>query len=224
MATVLHLTSYRALSRIPFTIAWKQLLPLSTLPKMCESHIFYHLCGHVKIKTIIQCADNIEKLIASGQPINCNHQVCGDNVSDNVHIFPDICDKCKDNGIIGDVMNVPGMKVELIQAWDRGKAFEAQQRKSRSSPSVESVKKDSESDEIKASETLEEISIPGHVNTASESVIVCSASSPESRASSVTSTHSTADLHQIKSRITALRTRTERLLMKIRAQKPPTLG
>ncbi|KAJ9601874.1 hypothetical protein H2200_013623 [Cladophialophora chaetospira] len=178
---------------------------------MRESHITYHLCGHVKTKTIVQCADIIDNLIASGQPITRSHQVCEDDVSENVHIFPDICDKCKKTGVIGDFMEVPGVKYEVFKAW------EAKRKETL-------TKKDSESDEIKDLETLESIPIPEDATPTSEIGTTVASPSQVSQASSTTLNKTTPDLGQLKTRVAALRTRTDRLLTKIRAQKPPSLG
>jgi hypothetical protein len=179
-------------------------------PKMCESHTVYHLCGHVKIKTIVQCAKIIDQLISSGQPITCNHQVCDCSVSENVHIFPDICDKCKQTGVIGDFMEIPGVKVDALRGWmaKRNMALEESSSEDETSRAAEDL------------ETLEYIPLPNAPTTSPASTTI----RPDSTEAKEDSKSSTPDLRQIKTRVAALRARTEGLLIMIRAHKPPTPG
>ncbi|KIW96543.1 uncharacterized protein Z519_01934 [Cladophialophora bantiana CBS 173.52] len=87
---------------------------------MCESCTIYHLCGHVKITTIVQCANIVDKLLTSNLPITITHQVCEDGVNENLHVFPDICEKCKTTAVVGDFMEQPGVKLEVVQSWAHG--------------------------------------------------------------------------------------------------------
>jgi hypothetical protein len=196
---------------------------------MCESHTIFHLCGHVNVKTIVQCADIIDKLLASGTSIACNHQVCQDDVSDNVHVFPDICRNCMATGVIGDVMDVPGVKLEVMKAWEsQRKRMPATGGNNNSTNNVNVVDvEDGEADKIRECETLESISLPEDVSTSATGRAGASSSSTPATSSTSTSTSistPTPDLSQIKARLVALRTRTDRLLIKIRAQKLPKLG
>ena len=184
---------------------------------MCESHTIYHLCGHVKIRTIVQCADLIDKLIASESAIACSHQVCEDNVSDDIHVFPDICDTCKTTGVGGDVMEVPGVMLEVLRAW--------RLRNKSTSAAAGADMEDNEPVEIKELETLESISLSEDADTSTlESTSALESARRRSLASSSTSNGMTPELSQIKTRVAALVSRTERLLTRVRAQKLPTLG
>ena len=181
---------------------------------MCESHIFYLLCGHVKIKTVIQCTDITEKLVGPGELTAGNHQVC-EEVSDNIYIFPDICDKCKSTGEIGNHMEVSGMKLEALRAWKSQNATDA------STGSSNLDQSEQESDDIAALEAFESISLTESTSTRiPESGSSKGAPSPKRWAAPSSSKSSTADLMQIKTRVAALLERTERLLAKIRVQKP----
>ncbi|KIW72671.1 hypothetical protein PV04_00849 [Phialophora macrospora] len=199
---------------------------------MCESHTIFHLCGHVNVKTIVQCADIIDKLLASGTSIACNHQVCQDNVSDNVHVFPDICHNCMATGVIGDVMDVPGVKLEVMKAWEsqrkRTPATSGNNNNNNNDNNINAVDEDDgEADKIREYETLESISLPEDASTSGTGHAGGSDSSTLATCSASTSTSTstpTPDLSQIKARLMALRTRTDRLLIKIRAQKPPRFG
>ncbi|EXJ64798.1 hypothetical protein A1O7_01136 [Cladophialophora yegresii CBS 114405] len=197
---------------------------------MCESHTIFHLCGHVNIKTIVQCADIIDKLLVSGTPIASNHQVCQDDVSDNVHVFPDICTKCRTTGVIGDVMDVPGVKLEVMKAW------ESQRKRVSAVPSHDNNNtdhvdtEDGVADKIRECETFERISLPDDLSTSTPDRAGASSSPTPATSSASSSTcpepspAPTPDLSQIKARVITLRARTERLLMKIRAHNVPKLG
>ncbi|KAK5448020.1 hypothetical protein LTS15_009044 [Exophiala xenobiotica] len=174
---------------------------------MCESHIIYQLCGHVKIKTIVQCADTTEKMVASKSQISYPHQLCAD-VSDNSHIFPDICDKCQQNGVIGGVLKqLPGMKLEILQGWKKQhNSAAASESRSDATRDSRDAENDSESEKIEEIEQLETLEVL--------------------RVSDVASTGQTAaarerapDLGSINNRIAALKDRTERLLSRIRVHK-----
>jgi hypothetical protein len=194
---------------------------------MCESHTIFHLCGHVNVKTIVQCADIIDKLLASGTPIACNHQVCQDDVSDNIHVFPDICRNCMATGVVGDVMDVPGVKLEVMKAWEsQRKRMPATGGNNNSTNNVNVVDdEDGEADKIRECETFDSISLPEDASSSATRRAGASSSSTPATSSTPTSTStSTPDLSQIKARLVALRTRTDRLLIKIRAQKLPKLG
>ena len=199
---------------------------------MCESQTIFYLCGHVKLKTIVQCAETIERLIKSGLSIASTRQVCEDNVIDNVHIFPSICDKCKATGVIGEVMEIPGMKVEVLRAWRAAKGKSSLPTMSGALAGDDQPVKgdDDNSDEIKELGTSEPIAPDGDARAStSASMSTARFSSPISHTSSKTS-HGTPDLSQIKTRVAALRCRTQRLLTrtriltKIRAHKTPTIG
>ncbi|KIW62117.1 hypothetical protein PV05_02164 [Exophiala xenobiotica] len=188
---------------------------------MCESHIIYQLCGHVKIKTIVQCADVIEKVIASKLQASCPHQLCAD-VSDNIHIFPDICDKCQQNGVIGGIMEQQsGMKLKILQSWKKQHNFDAASA-SRSDGAKESLAaaNDSEFEKIEQLETLGVLRVAGIASMeTSDSGSLVTTSTPETVASSQTACEGTTDLSSIKTRIAALKDRTERLLSRVRVHK-----
>ncbi|KAI1621257.1 hypothetical protein EDD37DRAFT_109599 [Exophiala viscosa] len=192
---------------------------------MCESHTIYHLCGHVKVKTLVQCAEMIEKLIASKMQVTCSHQLCAD-VSDNIHIFPDICVKCEENGVIGEFLNQdPSRKLEILRDWKKQNKLDHESKStlgaSAEKPSATATDSDS-NDDVDKLETLEVLTvadITSSLTTETESERLPSSTSPETVASSVTSVGGSSDLKAIKTRVTALRDCTERLLSKIRAQK-----
>ena len=192
-----------------------------TIINMCESHTIYQLCGHVKIKTIVQCADIIENLITSKLQVPCPHQLCAD-VSDNIHIFPDICDKCQQNGVIGGIMEQqPGMKLEILQSWKKQHNLDAASE-SRSDVARDSriAENDSGSEKMEQLETLEVLRVADAASTeTSDSGSLVTTSSPATVASSQTACEGTTDLSSIKTRIAALKDRTERLLSRIRVHK-----
>ncbi|ETI28743.1 hypothetical protein G647_01194 [Cladophialophora carrionii CBS 160.54] len=195
---------------------------------MCESHTIFHLCGHVNIKTIVQCADIIDKLLVSGTSIASNHQVCQDDVSDNVHVFPGICTRCMATGVIGDVMDVPGVKLEVMKAWESQRKRMSATGSNKNIDTVDTG--DGEADKIRECETLERISLPDNVSTSAVDRAGAFSSSTPATSSVSSSTcrepspASTPDLSQIKARVMALRARAERLVMKIRAHNLPKLG
>jgi len=93
---------------------------------MCETHIVYNLCGHVRIKTVVQCAEMIDALLASILQATCSQRLCANSAghetdnAENIHIFPDICDKCTRNGVVGILMREqPSVKIDLIRAWKK---------------------------------------------------------------------------------------------------------
>src|SRR4051812_3588776 len=100
---------------------------------MCESHTINNLCGHIKIKTIIQCAQMTELLLEfalsnkkaemNGEMLKCSEPkdtpdctnwLCAE-VIDTSHVFPDLCDKCKTSGVVGDWMEKErGLKLQVF--------------------------------------------------------------------------------------------------------------
>ncbi len=60
---------------------------------MCQSHTLYHLCGHVKIKTVVQCAEMVEILVASATS-SFDHRLCADASFDSL-FFPKVCGGCR---------------------------------------------------------------------------------------------------------------------------------
>jgi len=180
---------------------------------MCESHTVYQLCGHIKIKTIVQCADMIDKLMASNLQTTCSHRLC-DDVSDNIHIFPDVCDKCKANGVVGGLLDQqPHLKLDILRDWKR-------QSGSEPTPSAsEKIDQEWDSNEVDNLEVcdVESISFPTSASTPRTS-------SPKSVATSATSDGAAPDLASLKKRIARLKTRTEHLLSKLQPHQalPPS--
>ncbi|OAL21885.1 hypothetical protein AYO20_11286 [Fonsecaea nubica] len=158
----------------------------------------------------------VDKILAGNVTTNI-HQICDNHINDNLHVFPDICEKCKSTGVIGDFMEHPGVKLEVVRAWVQGK-------RNRST-----LDQDTEAsaghDEADRSQTDHDIvckdnrSIPTTCTTA-----MSDTPTMRSRASSSTTNESAPDLTQIKLQVAALRVRTERLLTKMLGQNPPTLG
>jgi hypothetical protein len=193
---------------------------------MCQSHTVYHLCGHINLKTIVQCADQIDKLLKCGQADSA-HTVCEDsNVTDKSHVFPDICEKCRQTGIIAEILNSTEKKVEVLREW-----YEMHKTQGREVPEIVITTEDSdESEMFKDLETLESIEIESadahHSSSESNNSRPeeSDSASPKSRTFSMTSLGTAPNLEQIKTRVVALRSRTERLLTKIRASKHPELG
>ncbi|KAH0836297.1 hypothetical protein FOPE_04498 [Fonsecaea pedrosoi] len=158
----------------------------------------------------------VDKILASNVTTNI-HQICDNHINDNLHMFPDICEKCKSTGVIGDFMEHPGVKLEVVRAWV--------QRKRNHSTLEQDTEVSAGHDEADRSQTNQDIvckdngSIPTTGTTA-----MSDTSTVRSRASSSTTNESAPDLTQIKLRVAALRARTERFLIKMRGQNPPTLG
>ncbi|KAK5026227.1 hypothetical protein LTS07_007752 [Exophiala sideris] len=149
----------------------------------------------------------IEKLIASKMQVTCSHQLCAD-VSNNIHIFPDICVKCEENGVIGDFLNQePSRKLEILRGWKKQNRSD-NGSKSDLAPSAQgppAVATDEEND-VEKLEILEVLSVADIASTSktgSESESLPTTSSPETMASSVTSVGGSPDLKSIKARIRA---------------------
>lgn len=191
---------------------------------MCESHTIYHLCGHVKVKTLVQCADIIDQLIASKMQVTSSHQLCAD-VNDNIHIFPDICVKCEENGVIGEFLNQdPGRKLEILRDWKKQNKPDHKSKSTLESPIGDSTStaRDGENKDIDQLETLEVLTvadIPSSSISSPQTGNLSSSSSPKTASSSTTSISSSPDLQSIKARVSALKDRTERLLTKARAHR-----
>ncbi|KIW37141.1 uncharacterized protein PV06_10763 [Exophiala oligosperma] len=183
---------------------------------MCESHHIYHLCGHVKIRTTVQCAEIIEKLVASKSQVTCSHQLCPD-IAHNSHVFPDICAKCQQTGVIGDVMEQqPGVKVELLQSWRRQRGSEGiaepgNPGESLQGSEVETVR-EQKSLEATAAAERKSASTPDTGSEATSRTI-------ETTTSSATSQGNTPELGSLRTRMAALKDRTEQLASKVRARK-----
>ncbi|KAK6381023.1 hypothetical protein LTS17_005224 [Exophiala oligosperma] len=156
---------------------------------MCESHHIYHLCGHVKIRTTVQCAEIIEKLVASKSQ----------------------------TGVIGDVMEQqPGVKVELLQSWRRQRGSEGiaepgNPGESLQGSEVETVR-EQKSLEATAAAERKSASTPDTGSEATSRTI-------ETTTSSATSQGNTPELGSLRTRMAALKDRTEQLVSKVRARK-----
>jgi len=207
---------------------------------MCESHTVHNLCGHIKIKTIVQCPEMTELILKgalenakpqiNGQEVDfaefndktrCTHQLCAD-VSDNSHIFPDMCDKCKSSGVVGSwVEQDRGAKLQVFRSWrlKRRTAIYA------ASHEVESGSNGVQQEaawevEGKSLENLEFIAAP---SVSEESTTDPNTQSPQDRthsiASNATSNSTTPSLHDIRTRVERLRARTDHLIAKISFQR-----
>lgn len=210
---------------------------------MCESHTVHNLCGHIKIKTIVQCPEMTELLLKgalenkkthiNGQVVDfaefnektrCTHQLCAE-VSDNSHIFPDMCDKCKSSGVVGNWMEQErGAKLQVFRSWrlKRRAAVHAAPHKVQSNSN--GVQQETAKEvEDKESENLEFVAAP---SVSEESTMDSNSQSPQSAqdrtqsiASSATSNSTTPSLHGIKTRVERLRARTDYLIAKISVQR-----
>ncbi|KAK7885835.1 hypothetical protein LTR67_010187 [Exophiala xenobiotica] len=162
-------------------------------------------------------------MVASKSQISYPHQLCAD-VSDNSHIFPDICDKCQQNGVIGGVMEQqPGMKLEILQSWKKQhNSAAASESRSDAARNSRVAENDSESEKIEQLETLEVLRVSDVASTEpSDSGSLVTTSTLETLASSQTAAarERAPDLSSINNRIAALKDRTERLLSRIRVHK-----
>jgi hypothetical protein len=192
---------------------------------MCHSHTIYNLCGHINLKTIVQCADQVDKLLRSGQAA-LTHGVCENtDVTDKSHVFPDICRKCKQVGVIAEALEGAEKKVEVLREWN-----ELHKAKGQEIPAIV-VTADDDSDKIKDLETLDlvEVEDTSVQHSSSESTLMTreepESASTKNHTSSMTSHGPAPNLEElIKTRLVALRSRTKRLLAKIRASKHPELG
>lgn len=209
---------------------------------MCESHTVHNLCGHIKIKTIVQCTEMTELLLKcavsnkkikiNGQVVGfgefkdktrCTHQLCAD-VSDHSHIFPDMCDKCKSSGVVGDWMEKErGAKLQVFRSWrlNRRAAAQAtpQEMQSNSNSIGEWTAQEADGENL---DHLEFIAAPGVSDVSTTGSKTPSSQSPQSSgqsiASSVTSS-TTPSMHDIKARVERLRARADHLIAKIRVQR-----
>jgi hypothetical protein len=222
---------------------------------MCETHIVYNLCGHVRIKTVVQCAEMIDALLASNLQATCSQRLCANSAghetdnAENIHIFPDICDKCTRNGVVGILMREqPSVKIDLIRAWkkdthlkkqNQGQSQDQKEMESAAeglqiaSPSGESSSavdstKDSEHDTsgiIAETQPVAVSDLAGASMTDAASHPSISSPSDGTAISQVTSVGSSSypssalDLESVKTRINALRTRTDQLLSRLRTYK-----
>ncbi|KEF51923.1 uncharacterized protein A1O9_11912, partial [Exophiala aquamarina CBS 119918] len=209
---------------------------------MCQSHTIHNLCGHTKIKTIVQCAEMTERLLKGAlenqrtlingrvvdfadfnEKTKCTHQLFVD-VSDTLHIFPDMCDQCKSSGVVGNWMEQdPGAKLQIFRSWrlKRRAAVHAapHEVQSNANGTRDEACKDIEDNE---SETLQFIAPP---NVSGESTIGSKSPSSQSSqarvqsvASSVTKDSTTPSLHDVKTRVDRLRARADHLIAKISVQ------
>ncbi|EXJ78945.1 hypothetical protein A1O3_08445 [Capronia epimyces CBS 606.96] len=198
---------------------------------MCESHTIHHICGHAKFKTLVQCADMIDRLVASHLLVSCSHHLC-DDIGDNPHIFPDICDSCKRSAVIADwIDQQPGGKFEVLRAWRR-----QNRPQSNSSEEPEAAHVDHGADmhemEMEAAETLSEVPVSDCLDiSASVSVSTADSASPsppapssvQSAWCSAPSDHAkTAEPRNLKKRLASLTTRADRLIARIRAKETET--
>lgn len=191
--------------------------------RMCESHIIYHLCGHVKITTIVQCADMVDRLIASRVEVKSTHHLC-DDLSDNIHIFPDICKLCQQSGVVADwIDQQPGGKFQVLRAWKNDNKHPQQPS---GAPAGDPQKTNDGAGKDDATESLSPITLSNsEENSSGSSTNPSISSSAQSVASSATLEDGKAsDLSSIKARVAGLTTRTDRLLAKIRARKPKPVG
>lgn len=206
---------------------------------MCESHTINHLCGHIKIKTIIQCAEMTEILLESSisnkkaglkgersqflepkETPKCTHQLCAE-VVDTLHIFPDLCDQCKRGGVVGDWMEKErGLKLEVLRSW-RSKRRERTQSPSGEAQQWTGSNADNATEGYREdSEELECDAIPSISNgTTTTSMAQSPDSSARSIPSSVTSASTAPSFHDLKARVQRLRARTDQLIAKIRVQR-----
>ena len=188
---------------------------LCTPANMCKSHTIYHLCGHPKIKTLVQCAEMIEKLMASDLPLPGSRLLC-DDVNDNPHVFPAICPRCQKNGVIGEWMQQqPGAKVNALRAWKAQAPTDAQRDSAIDFPTSSDS---GESDRVSDLETSERVpALENASSSTSAATTVASTSSTVGQKSAASLKGETGDLGAIKARISVLKARTERLLTKIQA-------
>ncbi|EHY51793.1 hypothetical protein HRR83_008405 [Exophiala dermatitidis] len=187
---------------------------------MCESHIIYQLCGHVKVKVIVQCADMIDRLIASHPKGSFSTHQCGSQ-SDDLHIFPDICDTCKQNGVVAEYIDRPGGKVEVLQAWRKEDQKQSAQEQKSAARDDTNGNESQGSNDADSGETLSIISFS---ESADESCAETLSPVEPSSVSSVTSSQTSheaksSDLSGLKARVAGLTARTDRLLLQIRAHK-----
>ncbi|OAL18522.1 hypothetical protein AYO22_10499 [Fonsecaea multimorphosa] len=124
-------------------------------------------------------------------------------------------------------MEQPGAKLEIVKAWAHGKqnSSKPDEDTGLSNDNNKGVREEDASNETSKLQTTEAFLLEDSGGTTTTcATSIPDTSTPKSRASSSTTNGAAPDLAQIKMRIAALMTRTERLLTKIRGQKPPTLG
>jgi len=182
---------------------------------MCESHTVYQLCGHIKIKTIVQCADIIDQLVAANLQVTCSRRLC-DDVSDNVHIFPDVCEKCRENGVIGGLLDQqPHLKLDILQEW---------KKELESGPKTRTSKRRDHECDSNETDNLEVCDMESSSTSTPMSASTSIASSPKSVATTATSQGAAPTLASLKKRVAVLRARTEQLLSKLHPQESSQPG
>ncbi|EXJ96497.1 hypothetical protein A1O1_01623 [Capronia coronata CBS 617.96] len=148
----------------------------------------------------------IDRLIASSTQLRISHHLC-DDLSENLHIFPDICEPCKRNGVIASwIDQQPGGKFEVLRAW---------KEEHRQPSNIDAL------DETDSAERLSVVSFSDSADSSTaESASPPTSSSDRNMAIGVTSDEmEKSDLTILKARVAGLTTRTDRLLARIRARK-----
>ncbi|OQU99496.1 hypothetical protein CLAIMM_05123 [Cladophialophora immunda] len=135
--------------------------------------------------------------------------------------------QCKTTGVIGDFMELPGAKLEIVKAWAQGKRETPKPDPDAelSAGNDEGVREEEESIETSRFQTEKANMLDDNASISTTGITsIADTSTARSRASSSTTNEAVPDLAQLKLRVAALRTRTERLLSKVRGRRPPTLG
>ncbi|RVX73419.1 hypothetical protein B0A52_03061 [Exophiala mesophila] len=138
--------------------------------------------------------------------MSTSHELC-DESPNNIHVFPNVCDKCKEsnNYVIAEyIAKVPGAKFDLVRAWKE------QSRRRKSESSSVATNANSSTSSIQSDNSA----LAGGNGSTS-----ASESSSSSSASIKTSSVGASDLTEVKVRLCQLKGRVEQLLAKLPAQK-----
>ncbi|KAK5943290.1 hypothetical protein PMZ80_004297 [Knufia obscura] len=103
---------------------------------MCETFLFYHLCGHIHSKKVWKCSKEIERQLDSAksdddapthpsQPSFTGTGSCLDGNGPESFLKPTLCEKCEKAGVISDwLKNDPAMRFEIVKEWLQNKRLE----------------------------------------------------------------------------------------------------
>ena len=114
---------------------------------MCQTFTFHHVCGHVYHKTIIQCPDSIDQVMACNDPkpiarSQGSIQTLCTDANNDIEVVPTICETCTQIGVISEWLNqTPEARFDVVRSWTnelrerkneaRGRAAERRKKRNR---------------------------------------------------------------------------------------------
>jgi hypothetical protein len=90
---------------------------------MCQQYSFYHVCGHVCYRTIIQCLDSIERVLSSHESRHLSHHsnakrtLCTETPNE-IEVISSTCELCHEVGVISEWLgNRPEARFDAVRSW-----------------------------------------------------------------------------------------------------------